>query len=148
MNQAQAAVPALVVRRIYNVPRERVFEAWTTPEMLSRFLGSSDVKVQEANADVRVGGAYRVKMVHPSGENFTAFGVYREVRKPEKLVMTWTWEEDDLSDQHETLLTLEFNDRRGETELVLTHEHLRSLESRANHEKGWNGTLETLERVF
>lgn len=149
MNRTETdAVPALVLRRVFKAPRERVFAAWTTPEILSTFLGSSDVKVIEAQVDAREGGRFRVKMQRPDGEVFTAFGVYREVREPAKLAMTWTWEEDEPSDQHETLLTLEFNDSRGDTELVLTHEYLRSLESRASHEKGWNGTLETLERVL
>ena len=139
-----STVPALVIRRTFKAPRERVFAAWTTPETLRQFMGPGDVKVGEVDADVRAGGKYRIVMMHADGELLPVHGVYKEVRPPERLVMTWTWEEDDPAEERETLLTLDFLDRNGDTELVLTHENLRSEESRANHEHGWTAILDQL----
>ena len=47
------------------------------------------------------------------GERWNVRGTYREVRPPERLVMTWRWEEDKPEDEHDTLLTLEFNELDG-----------------------------------
>jgi uncharacterized protein YndB with AHSA1/START domain len=139
-----AAVPALVLRRTYKAPRQRVFEAWTKPELAVRFLGPGDVTVPELEMDVRTGGTYRIAMLMPDGERMNAGGTYREVRAPERLSMTWRWEEDDPADEFDTLLTLEFNEHADGTELVLTHEQLASVESRDRHEHGWSLILDQL----
>ena len=143
-----STVPALVIRRTFRAPRERVFAAWTDPDTVRKFMSPGDVKVGDVQLDVRDGGKFRIVMVHADGELLPVRGVYKEVRTPERLVMTWTWEEDDPSEERETLLTLDFFDRNGETELVLTHEDLRSEESRASHEHGWTGILDKLPEVL
>jgi uncharacterized protein YndB with AHSA1/START domain len=59
--------------------------------------------------------------------------------------MTWQWEEDSPQDVHETLLTLEFKPHGSGTEFILTHERLRSIESRASHEHGWMSMVQKLD---
>jgi uncharacterized protein YndB with AHSA1/START domain len=141
-------VPALVLRRTYHAPRQRVFDAWTKPDLAARFLGPGEVTVPEIEMDVRTGGAYRITMLMPDGERMIVGGTYREVRAPERLSMTWRWQEDDPSEEHESLLTLEFNELAGGTELVLTHEQLASVESRDRHEHGWTGIVDQLAAVL
>jgi uncharacterized protein YndB with AHSA1/START domain len=138
------AVPALVLRRTYTAPRQRVFDAWTKPELAAKVLGPGDVTVPEIDMDVRTGGTYRLVMLMPDGERMNVGGTYREVRAPERLSMTWRWEEDDPADEFDTLLTLEFNEVAGGTELVLTHEQLASVESRDRHADGWGKILDQL----
>ncbi len=137
-------VPALVLRRTYHAPRQRVFDAWTKPELAAKILGPGEVTVPEIEMDVRPGGSYRITMLKPDGERLFALGTYRDVRAPERLSMTWRWEEDKPEDEHETLLTLEFNEVAGGTELVLTHEGLASVESRSQHEHGWTLIVDQL----
>jgi uncharacterized protein YndB with AHSA1/START domain len=139
-----AAVPALVLRRTYAAPRQRVFDAWTKPELAMKFLGPGDVTVPEVRMDVRTGGAYSIVMLMPDGECMNVGGTYRDVRPPERLAMTWRWEEDKPEDEFDTLLTLEFNEVEGGTELVLTHEQFASVESRDRHEHGWTAIMEQL----
>ncbi len=139
-----AAVPALVLRRTYAAPPQRVFDAWTKPELAARFFGPGDMTVPEIEMDVRTGGAYRIVMLHPDGERFVARGTYRDVRAPERLSMSWTWEEDDPAEEHQSLLTLQFSAVEGGTELVLTHELIKSVESRDRHAQGWSAILEQL----
>jgi uncharacterized protein YndB with AHSA1/START domain len=62
--------------------------------------------------------------------------------------MTWRWEEDDPAEEYDSLLSLDFNDRNGQTELVLTHEKLASAESRARHEEGWTAIVDQLAIVL
>ena len=144
----QTTIPALVIRRTYEVPPERVFEAWTTPELAKQFMGPNDVAAAEVEMDVRIGGTYRVVMQMPDGERWTVGGVYREVRPPHRLQMTWRWKEDAPAEERDTLLTLEFNPHDGGTELILTHEQLASEESRGGHARGWESILDKLRTVL
>ncbi len=142
------AVPALVLRRTYAAPRQRVFDAWTNPELAAKFLGPQGVSIPKVEMDVRAGGTYRIAMHRPDGETWYVGGTYRDVRPPERLSMTWRWEEATPDEEYDSLLTLEFNEVDGGTELVLTHEQLASAESRAGHEKGWTAIMEQLAAVL
>lgn len=133
-----AVVPAIVLRRVYAAPRQRVYDAWTKPELAIQFLGGGgDVEVADVTMDVRSGGAYNIAMLMPGGERWNVGGVYREVRPPAHLSMTWRWEEDNPEDEYDTLLTLDFNEVAGGTELVLTHEQFANADTRDRHEGGW-----------
>lgn len=142
MTNTETKTERLVVRRMLPAPRARVYQAWTDPNEMKKWSGPEGTNVPEFDCDFRVGGAYRLVMVQESGEKFVAKGIYREIKPPERLSYTWTWEEDTPAEEHETLVTVEFNDRGNETELVLTHEGLISEESRDNHAKGWTSMLE------
>lgn len=138
-------VPALVIRRTYAASPQRVYEAWTDPELAQQFLCPAGMTVGNIAMDVRPGGKYRLEMVQPDGEVYAAYGEYREVQPAARLSMTWQWEEDKPEDEHETLLTLEFHPHGSGTEFILTHERLRSLESRASHAHGWTSMVEKLD---
>lgn len=139
-----SAVPALVLRRVYDAPRERVFEAWTDPHLAAQFLGPFGVRA-EVEMDPHVGGTYRIIMNLESGEKMLVRGAYKEVRRPSKLVMTWRWGEDRPEDEYDTLLTIELFEHSGGTELVLTHEQFATEQSRTNHENGWTSIMRKLE---
>lgn len=141
--------PAIVLRRTYKASRQRVFDAWVNPEIAATFLGPGEVRAEIVEMNPRSGGSYRIVMHMPDGTTMPVFGTYREVRAPERLSMTWSWEEDDPADQYESLVTLEFNEMSpGETELVLTHEQLKTVESRDNHEGGWAKIVDELGTVL
>jgi uncharacterized protein YndB with AHSA1/START domain len=143
-----AAVPAIVLRRTYRAPRQRVFDAWTQPQFAAQFFGPGEVTVPEIEMDVRQGGTFRIVMLMPDGDRLNVSGTYREVRAPERLSMTWRWEEDDPANEYDSLLTLEFSDVAGGTELVLTHEQLATVESRDRHADGWGKIMEQLSGVL
>ncbi|HET9030906.1 MAG TPA: SRPBCC domain-containing protein [Candidatus Aquilonibacter sp.] len=143
----QTTTPAAVLRRTYTVSPERLYEAWTTPQVAQQFLGPSDVKASDVEMDVRVGGSYRIVMNMSDGERWAVKGTYRIVAPPNRLQMTWVWEESDPREEHETLLTLEFKAIATGTELTLTHERFASEESRAGHTRGWEAILDQLGSV-
>jgi uncharacterized protein YndB with AHSA1/START domain len=138
----------LVIRRKFAAPRERVWAAWTEPEQMRQWAGPGEITVPEVEQDARVGGAYRIVMLKPDGERWPVRGVFREVRKPERISYTWIWEEDSPELETETLVTVEFHDLGDETELVLTHEGFASDESRSGHQDGWNGALDKLGKFL
>lgn len=147
MTSKTEAPARLVIRRKLAAPRARVYAAWTQPEQMKKWAGPGEVNASEVEADVRTGGAYRIAMLLPDGDHYIVRGLYREVRPPELLSYTWKWEEDSPEQEVETLVTVEFHDLGNETEVVLTHEQLASQESRDNHERGWNGALDKLEKL-
>ncbi|HVA33613.1 MAG TPA: SRPBCC domain-containing protein [Candidatus Baltobacteraceae bacterium] len=142
-------VTALVIRRTIKATRERVFAAWTQPETLRRWFAPGEMHVGDVVFDARVGGRYRIAMMKPDGEPFVAVGCIREFRAPERLSMTWQWEDDDGKlEGNETILSLDFYDRDGDTELVLTHENFTDADSRGRHEHGWNAILDKLPSLI
>jgi uncharacterized protein YndB with AHSA1/START domain len=140
-------IPAIYIRRVLSAPPGRVFQAWTDPTLAVQFLCPADVSVESAAFDVRAGGAYHIAMRVSNGEVWTVRGVYREVRRNSRLSMTWKWDEDDPSAEHETLLTIDLAPHGSGTELTLTHEYFASEESRNNHEEGWNSMLDKMEAL-
>ena len=79
----------IVMSRVFDAPRELVFEAWTKPELLKRWLGvRNGWELAECEVDLKVGGAYRFVWRGPDGAEMGMGGVYREIVAPERLVST------------------------------------------------------------
>jgi uncharacterized protein YndB with AHSA1/START domain len=135
----------LEVRRTFAAPRERVFNAWTRSEELRKWFAPGPLTTAVAESDLRVGGRYRITMRGPDGKEHTVTGVYRTIDPPKRLVYTWRWE--DKPSAGESTVTVEFNERGRSTEVVLRHEGLPNEKEIADHEHGWNGCLEKLEKV-
>lgn len=138
---------SLRLTRVVKADRDRVFEAWTVPDHLRRWACPEGSQVEDAYVDLTEGGRYRIRMRGPEGQVHTAFGVYREIDRPNKLVYTWDWEEKDHQ-VGETLVTVEFNDLGGSTEVVLTHELFPNAEAMKAHSEGWNSCLDRFERLL
>ena len=75
-----------------------------------------------------------------------ATGVYRIIRPPEKLVFTWSWEDDPK--KIDTAVTIDFRDAGSSTEVLLTHEFFPDMAARYSYKKGWSGCLDKLETLF
>ena len=156
MTQAEAVSDTtLRITRTLAAPRELVFRAWTEPNSLKNWWGAgADFSTPIAEVDLRVGGKYRLGMQAPDSDHpYIVGGTYREVQPPEKLVYTWTWEHDaDPGDSNftpaETLVTVEFHDLGGKTEVVLTHEFFTDVNMRDQHSQGWTGCLEQLATLL
>jgi uncharacterized protein YndB with AHSA1/START domain len=104
--------------RLFDAPRQLVFEAMTKPEHVKRWWGrlGEGYSVPVCEIDLRVGGTWRFVNRHPNGE--AAFhGEYREIAPPGRLVFTEIFEEfpDSVS-----VVTAEFTDEGGKTRLTAT----------------------------
>jgi uncharacterized protein YndB with AHSA1/START domain len=134
----------LILTRMLNVPQERAFEVWTSAEHIQQWMRPEPgMVVPMASMDLRVGGRFRIQMKMPDGEFFTAAGVFKEVKAPERLVYTWDWEKDGGGmefgevEGKPTLITVDFLKRGERTEMVLTHSRFATVESRDSHAQGW-----------
>ena len=87
-----------------------------------------------------------------SGEVHTVYGTYREVRSPERLSFTWSWEEGPeqvMAGSENSLVVVDFLEDGDGTLVKLTHSGFANEEIRGMHEHGWNAVLGRLEdRVF
>ncbi len=136
----------LVVTRTFNGPARIVFEAWTNLELLKLWWvpKSSGLKLLSWEADVRVGGKYRLKFAHPSAPNpMEFFGKYIEVTPHSRLA--WTNEE---SDHGGAVTTVTFEERGGKTLLVM-HELYPSKEAldQAIAGMGMDGMYEPFDQL-
>jgi uncharacterized protein YndB with AHSA1/START domain len=139
-------VNTLRLTRTIPAPPERVFNVWTDTREIRRWAGPGEVVVRHAEVDLRVGGKFRTEMASSDGTIVRAIGVYRVVDPPRKLEYTWSWETNPPAG--ESIVTVEFLDRQGTTELVLVHEGLPDAVIRDRHEKGWIGSLAKLAALF
>jgi len=78
----------LKFERIVDVPKEVIWKAWTTPEILKKWFCPLPWKTIECEIDLRPGGIFRTIMESPEGQKFPGSGCYLEVIKNEKLVWT------------------------------------------------------------
>lgn len=126
--------------------RQAVWEAWTQPEHMRQWSCPAPGGAKEVVTDLRVGGSFRIRML-VDGKQHNAFGTYREIDEPSRLVYSWDWEEEDNA-MGETLVTVEFREVEGGTEVVLRHEGFPVEDARKGHEEGWTACLTHFEGLF
>ena len=144
--QPQQSERTLEIRRTFRAPRPRVFDAWTRAEELQRWFAPGPLTTAVAESDLRVGRRYRITMRAPDGAEHTVTGIYHVIERPKRLVYSWRWE--DKPSAGESTVTVEFNDLGASTEVVLRHEGLPNDKEVADHQHGWNGCLEKLEKAI
>jgi len=137
----------LRIERTFDAPVERVFDAWTSEEVLRRWLhGMPGWQTPTAEVDLRVGGAIRIVMRDPDGSAESgATGEYTVVDPPRRLVFTWVW--DDQPDLPQ-LIELEFSERDGTTTVRMTNSSIPSDERAKSQDRGWNVCFDNLERLL
>jgi uncharacterized protein YndB with AHSA1/START domain len=135
----------LLIRRTLPAAQERVFAAWTRPEVMCRWFFPAPHWSAKVEADLRVGGRYRLEMKDEAGQLHVQHGEYRVIQPISKLVFTWSCEELGVTD---SVVTLELTGRGAETELLLRHELADDPKLREEHEEGWMGCLAQLERLL
>jgi len=141
MSDDGPAATTLTLTRLVAAPRADVFRAWTEPELLARWWWPARFQTTY-EVDLRPGGHWRFRTADlPDLGVLSVGGAYREVRPPERLVYTWTWEG---ADAGETLVTVEFGDRGGQTEVRITHDRFADGRARAEHAQGWADCLDRL----
>ena len=143
MSTQSAVKPSLTLKRRINAPPARVFQAWTDPEKMKRWMGPGAVTAVTIEIDPRVGGRYRIVMRSPDGEMHDVGGVYREIVANEKLEFTWAWKS---TPERESLVIVLLKPDGDGTLLTITHEQFSDDDARDRHQHGWIGALDKLEK--
>jgi uncharacterized protein YndB with AHSA1/START domain len=134
---------AVVVRRVIAASAEDLFDAWLDPEALAIWMRPGPVQSAVATVEPRVGGSYEITMQGQSGP-IVHKGVYQQIDRPKRLAFTWASKGTDMRD---TLVTVDFVPRSGQTEVIVTHEQLPAA-AMSSHSVGWTSGLAHLDDAF
>ena len=148
---AKVTLPAddqILITREFDAPRELVFKAWTTPELVARWWAGKRGKVTSIDIDLRVGGTWRYVMEANEGFEVAFHGEYQEIVPNERLVNTEVFE--GMPDAA-ALDTLTFTEEDGRTQVQVLVQHT-SKEHRDAHiesgmEDGMQEAMDLLEQV-
>jgi uncharacterized protein YndB with AHSA1/START domain len=136
----------LIVTRTINGPARLVFEAFSQPELLRRWWvpKSSGLSLLSCEADVRVGGRYRLVFAHGDSKGMEFYGKYLEVTPHSRLV--WTNEE---GDEGGAVTTVTFEDKGDKTLLVMRdlYPSKEALDALVGMEEGMSESLEQLDEL-
>src|ERR1700682_1105254 len=109
----------IAMTRVFDAPRRLVFDAWTKPELVKRWLGvRGGWSLEVCEIDLRQGGTYRYVWRGPDGKEMGMRGVYREIVRPERLVATESF--DDPWYPGEALDTTVLVEQGGKTTVTTT----------------------------
>jgi uncharacterized protein YndB with AHSA1/START domain len=135
--------PALKITRTFDAPRARVFDAWTNPKSDIGWWGPKDFTLQFDEKDLKMGGTWRMGMAR-KGEKHVSGGVYREIVKPDRLVMTHAWENAEGKSGPETVVTINLAERNGKTEMSFEQTGFEDAATRDGHREGWTEAFDAL----
>jgi uncharacterized protein YndB with AHSA1/START domain len=149
----------VVISRVFDAPRDLVFEAWTKPEYLMRWFAPHGCTFHIERIDVRSGGGFHSCIRDGSFECW-CLGVYHEIVRPERLEYTLA-----IADRHgntvepasvghdarwpaETRLVVTFEDQGGRTKLTLRQDVSESLARQTGAYPSWIEMLERLDELL
>lgn len=138
----------ILITREFDAPKDLVYRAWTTPELVKRWWSGDQGETTVAEIDLRVGGTWRCVMVTDGGFEAAFHGEYREIVPNERIVSTEVYEG---MPEGEALNTVTFAEKDGRTTLTVLVQH-GSKEARDAHigsgmETGMREALDLLEKV-
>jgi uncharacterized protein YndB with AHSA1/START domain len=119
-NELKVTTPSdreIVSTRVFDAPRDLVFEAHSSCEHMSRWWGPRKYEVSSCEMDFRPGGAWRIVHRGPDGETHGFRGEFREIVRPERIV--WTFEYEPMPG-HVSVQTATFEEHDGKTTITAT----------------------------
>jgi uncharacterized protein YndB with AHSA1/START domain len=145
---AEPGSPRLLMRRFVDAPPSLVFDAFTKPELVTRWKGPRQFEVMHCESDLRVGGKWRIVYRMPNGGELALHGEYSEVARPERVVRTFCF----VGKPGKVIETFLFEEREGRT-LVTTISDHESVEARdaalaGAVDRGMEGAYERLDALL
>jgi uncharacterized protein YndB with AHSA1/START domain len=118
----------LVITRWFDAPRQLVWQAWTQPDRVLRWLGPMSFVTLEFEMDCEPRGAWHSRMRTPEATEFAQRGFVLEFTEPERLVFTSASEDDAGSIGRQMLISIALEERDGGTEMTFSLAHLEAEE--------------------
>lgn len=156
----------LVLMRIFDAPREKVFDAFADAKTLAKWWGPTSITNPVCEMDFREGGARRIVMRAPSGEDYPITGVFTEIVPNERIVMVDNVSEHSpdwhaMVNKHrpgaignlpELLWSITFEDHGTQTKITIHYHfdaaHDRDALVKIGMVEGWTESLEKLEKLL
>ena len=146
----------IVINRVFSLPINVVWLAWTDPEYFKKWWGPKDFTCPSSQMEARVGGKYLNCMRGPDGKEYWSTGVVKELIPERKLVVTDSFSDEKgnirlASDygipgnwREELLITVYLEEADGATKMKLRHQGIPD-EAREDCIKSWNESFDKLE---
>lgn len=149
---ATVTLPAndqILITREFGAPKELVYRAWTTPDLVRRWWGGQRGEVTTAEIDLRVDGTWRYVMVIEGGLEIAFHGQYREIVPNERIVSTEVFE--GMPDAGGLLVTTTFTEVDGRTVLTLLSQcpskEVRDAVINSGMEAGMQEQMDAVEQI-
>jgi uncharacterized protein YndB with AHSA1/START domain len=141
----------IAITRVFNAPRELVFDCYTKPELLRRWMfGPNGWTFTVCDIDLRVGGKYRYVWTSPEDASMGIGGVFKTILPPEKIINTQLFDQDWTGG--EAIVTLSLTEQDGQTTAVTSILHsskeARDLALQSEMEHGMEMGFERLEALL
>ncbi|GAB3572743.1 hypothetical protein GCM10027406_00120 [Leifsonia lichenia] len=127
----------LVVSRLIAAAPEPLFDAWLNPDALAVWMRPGNATHTDVTADPTVGGEFRIVM-HNLDAPIVHRGTYLTIDRATRLAFTWR---SPVTEDEETLVTVDFEPRASGTEVIVTHERLPHQAAVDAHSDGWTDCL-------
>jgi uncharacterized protein YndB with AHSA1/START domain len=155
-----------VITRVFDAPRDLVWNAFTEAEQLAQWWGPKGFKIRVFGLDLRPGGLFHYSMQSPDGHNMWGKFVYREIVAPERMVFISSFSDEEGNTTRapffngtwplEVLNTLTLSEHEGKTTLTLrggpvnaTEEEQKTFEDGfESMQQGFKGTFDQLEEYL
>jgi uncharacterized protein YndB with AHSA1/START domain len=129
----------LILTRMIDAPAEKVFRAWTDPELLQQWFVPAPWTISKVETDVRVGGSSLVVMRSPEGAEFPNRGVYLEVVKNKRIVFTDAYTEAwEPSEKPFMTVIMTFEEVDGKTKYTVRARHWTQADREAHEQMGFH----------
>lgn len=137
------------VRRRLSAAPERVFAAFSSAELVARWLRPApEVKLSVLELDFREGGRYRFAYDGPDGARMLVGGVYHKIEAPTRLEFSWLIEPPDVHAGIESLVKVSITPNADGSELLILHERFEREDANVRHTEGWTGALDQLQQLL
>jgi uncharacterized protein YndB with AHSA1/START domain len=145
-NSAVADDRVLIIERVFDAPRDMVWDAFTNPKHLLSWMGPRDHPATTYQVDARPGGKWRGCLRSPDGkEELWQSGVFHEVTRPERIVYTFQWDKRHADDYtFATLITIHFAVEGARTRMHFQQAYFNTKANRDGHNGGWNSGFDRL----
>jgi len=134
----------LTIERNFAMPVEKLFDAFTQPETITKWFAPGHLECTEAKVDLKVGGQYRIRM-DGDDEPHIVVGEYLVIEPHSKLVFSWRWHTRETT----TRVSLAFKALdNNNSQLLLKHDQFPDQALSNKHQEGWMGCLANLEKYI
>lgn len=137
----------LIIEREFSASPEQVYNAWTNPEILTKWWGPEGVSVPELSLDVREGGKWITTFYSENMGKRIVSGEYITLSPYDRLVFTWGWVDEGVRG-HETEVEIVLQQSGDNTVMTLTQKSFAEMEHRDNHNFGWSSSFGKLDNVL
>jgi uncharacterized protein YndB with AHSA1/START domain len=137
----------LVVTRLFDAPRELLFEVWTDPKHIVQWWGPRGFTTTSTEMDARPGGVWRLTMHGPDGVDYKSRIVYIEVVKPKRLVYKHAGEDKDEAVKFQVTVTFEEVGAKTRLTMQMVFETAAERDFVVEKHGAEQGAVETFDRL-